>query len=246
MWSFYGIFFALLAYRSTLVVAGTVNIQVIPSQTYSGIPDKYGNNAVIYDLDKMATNPPKILVYLPGTNSKVQGAINFLESAVSSGYLVVGIAYINKTPMGVYCRSRPMDIECYWDSRRTVIQGVQYPHSGPTVNKDNSVVWRLYNMLIWIRDTCTGCDPVVKSLITNVIAPEAPYQPPMYGSGIVWKNIAFFIPAHHLDEAVSMDDRRISRLALKSGDDHAEHAGPALAPWDTYFFIVSDCILDIT
>ena len=93
--------------------------------------------------------------------------------------------------MGQYCRKRPMDIECYWDSRRTVIQGVQYPYSGPTVKKDNSVVWRLYNMLTWIRDSCTSCDPVVKSLITTAIAAEAPYQPPMYGSGIVWENITF-------------------------------------------------------
>ena len=46
-------------------------------------------------------------------------------------------------------------------------------------------------MLTWIRDSCTGCDPVVKSLITNVIAAEAPYQPPMYGSGIVWEKITF-------------------------------------------------------
>ena len=101
MWSFYGIFFALLAYRSTLVVAGTVNIHHHHQARHiPGFPDKYGNNAVIYDLDKMATNPPKILVYLPGTNSKVQGAINFLESAVSSGYLVVGLAYINKGRWG--------------------------------------------------------------------------------------------------------------------------------------------------
>merc|ERR1712023_550673 len=84
-----------------------------------------------------------------------------------------------------------MDIECYWDSRRTVIQGVQYPFSGPTVKKENSVVWRLYNMLKWIRDSCTSCDPVVKSLITTAMAAETPYQPPMYGSGIVWENITF-------------------------------------------------------
>ena len=193
MRSFWGIFLALIAYRSTLVVAGTVNIQVNPSQTNSGISDDYGTNAVIYDLNQVATNPPKILVYLPGTNSKVQGAINFLESAVSSRYLVVGLAYMNgKKAMGEYCRPpRSMDIECYWDSRRTVIQGVQYPYSGPKVNKHNSIVWRLYNMLTWIRDSCTSCDKVVKSLITHVITAEAPYQPPMYGSGIVWENITF-------------------------------------------------------
>ena len=75
------------------------NIQVNPSQTNSGISDDYGTNAVMYDLDQMDTNPPKILVYLPGTSSKVQGAIEFLKSAVSSGYLVVGLAYINTTPM---------------------------------------------------------------------------------------------------------------------------------------------------
>ena len=87
----------------------------IPSQTYSGISDKYGNNAVAYDLDKMV-NPPKILVYLPGTNSKVQGAINFLESAVSSGYLVVGLAYANGPKAMGNTAVNPMDIECYWDS----------------------------------------------------------------------------------------------------------------------------------
>ena len=168
-----------------------VNIEVKPSQTNSRISDDYGTNAVMYDLDKLATNPPKILVYLPGTGSKVQGAIKFLESAMSSGYLVVGLAYINKTPMGVYCRKRSMDIECYWDSRRNVIQGVQYKYSGPTVNKENSVVWRLYSMLTWVRDSCASCDPIVRSLITNAIAAEAPYQPPMYGSGIVWENITF-------------------------------------------------------
>ena len=113
-----------------------VNIQVKPSQTKSGISDDYGTNAVMYDMDQLATNPPKVLVYLPGTGSKVQGALKFLESAVSSGYLVVGLAYMNgPLAMGQYCRKRPMDIECYWDSRRTVIQGVQYPFSGPTVKK---------------------------------------------------------------------------------------------------------------
>ena len=190
MLSFWGIFLALVAFSST-VVAGTVNIQINPSETNSGISDDYGTNAVIYDLDRLVTNPPMILVYLPGTKSKVQGAIKFLESAVSSGYLVVGLAYINKTPMGEYCRRRSMDIECYWDSRRTVIQGVQYPYSGPMVSKDNSVVWRLYSMLKWIRDSCTSCDPVVKSLIAKVITTEAPYQPPMFGSGIAWEKIAF-------------------------------------------------------
>ena len=190
MRSYAGILLALIACRSTLV-AGMVNIEVKPSQTNSRISDDYGTNAVMYDLDKLATNPPKILVYLPGTGSKVQGAIKFLESAMSSGYLVVGLAYINKTPMGVYCRKRSMDIECYWDSRRNVIQGVQYKYSGPTVNKENSVVWRLYSMLTWVRDSCASCDPIVRSLITNAIAAEAPYQPPMYGSGIVWENITF-------------------------------------------------------
>ena len=32
---------------------------------------------------------------------------------------------------------------------------------------------------------------IVTSLITNVITAEAPYQPPMYGSGIVWEKITF-------------------------------------------------------
>ena len=39
----------------------------------------YGTNAVMYDMDQLATNPPKVLVYLPGTGSKVQGAIKFLN-----------------------------------------------------------------------------------------------------------------------------------------------------------------------
>ena len=98
-----GVILALIAYRSTLV-AGMVNIEVNPSQTNSRISDDYGTNAIMYDMDQLATSPQKILVYLPGTGGKVQGGIEFLESAVSSGYLVVGLAYINKTPMGVYCR----------------------------------------------------------------------------------------------------------------------------------------------
>ena len=62
--------------------------------------------------------------------------------------------------------------------RRNVIQGVQYKYSGPTVNKENSVVWRLYSMLTWVRDSCASCDPV-RSLITNVIAAGLPPAPCM-------------------------------------------------------------------
>ena len=65
-----------------------------------GISDDYGTNAVMYDLDKLATNPPKILVYLPGTGSKKFGAIKFLESAMSSGYLVVGLGILIKLRWG--------------------------------------------------------------------------------------------------------------------------------------------------
>lgn len=115
--------------------------------------------------------------------------MSFLSRGVSAGYLVLGIAYKNDEPIGNRCRQPGANINCYWDSRRNIILGQPFPYSAYSVTKSNSIVWRIYQFMQYIKNDCTECSTIVKSYILNFITPELPYLPPMFGTGIDWTKL---------------------------------------------------------
>ena len=170
-------------------LGGTVTFTIAPSSTDPQISNGWGNNLVMYDESTLDTNEPKRLMYLPGTNGKASAAENFLQQGVDAGYLVLGVAYVNDVPMGEYCRPSGASINCYWNTRRNIIQGQYYEGSGRNVSRADSIVNRLYSLMEYVRDSCTQCGTLARQYVTNFFTVELPYLPPMYGSGMNWTAI---------------------------------------------------------
>ena len=170
-------------------MGNTVTITIAPSVTDPQISNEWGDNLVMYDDNTIDVNEPKMLMYLPGTRGKSSNAENFLQQGVEAGYLVLGLAYVNDVPMGKYCRPSGASINCYWNTRRNIIQGQYYEGSGRNVTRPDSLVNRLYSLMTYVRDSCAQCSPLVQQYVTNFFTEELPYLPPMYGSGMNWTAI---------------------------------------------------------
>ena len=115
--------------------------------------------------------------------------MEFLSRGVYAGYLVLGVAYPNDDPIGNKCRQPGANINCYWDSRLNIILGQPFQYSAYKWTQSDSIVWRIYQLMQYIQNSCIECSAFVKQYISNVITSELPYLPPMYGTGIDWTKL---------------------------------------------------------
>ena len=93
----------------------------------------------------------KLLVFLPGTQGRPTQYTFILRAAAIRGFHAVGVNYPNQTAMGALCQNSS-DPDCYWTARNEVIFGGGIPVSGQSaVTKADSIVNRLYKMLLWLK-----------------------------------------------------------------------------------------------
>ena len=50
-----------------IVTGSTTQISVSPSSTDTSISNQWGDNLIMYDIDYLNLNDPKLMIYLPGT-----------------------------------------------------------------------------------------------------------------------------------------------------------------------------------
>ena len=151
------------------VFGDIVTIIIPPAVTNSSITESDEDHYVFYDSDVLNYSEPALFVMLPGTYGKPGNLQSLLHRAAHTGYLAVGLSYVNDKMMWEYCHESSQK-SCYWDSRRTVIFGEQYPGSQLTVSPDNSILNRLYSLLKYLVNTDMASDVNYSYLLTSTYA----------------------------------------------------------------------------
>lgn len=145
--------------RGVKVLGELVTMVIPPSVTNPSITQNNEDHYVFYDTDVLNYVEPSVFVMLPGTYGRPYNLQSLLHRAAHTGYIAIGLTYVNDKPMASYCEKSSQK-DCYWDSRRTVIFGEQYPSSQLTVSPGNSILNRLYSLLVYLvsTDVTSGID----------------------------------------------------------------------------------------
>jgi hypothetical protein len=121
--------------------------EIPPKDTDSAIDDAFDPHIATYD-PKVAANG-KLFVYLPGEKGTPDEALKVLERAVSAGYHVISLMYVNTHSIVTLCAA---DLACYENVRLEIIDGIDRSDK-LTVSAANSIENRLTKLLANLNTT---------------------------------------------------------------------------------------------
>lgn len=91
-----------------------------------------------------------LMVFLPGTNGKPPGAIDFVRTAAEQGYRVIALEYNDDTSIAVFCPSRPDVRACSARFREMRLYGQTKVDPSIDNTRPEAIVERLYALLRWL------------------------------------------------------------------------------------------------
>ena len=91
-----------------------------------------------------------LLVFMPGTNGKPPGAVDFLRTAAEQGYRVISLEYNDDTSIAVFCPSRPDIRACSARFREMRLYGQITVDPSIDNTRPEAIVERLYALLRWL------------------------------------------------------------------------------------------------
>ena len=141
------------------VLGELVKMVIPPSATSSDITKANDDHYVYYDTDVLNYAEPSVFVMFPGTYGRPHNFQALLRRAAHTGYIAIGLTYINDKSIYSYCHESSQK-DCYWDTRKTNIFGEQFPSSQINVSPGNSILNRLYSLLVYLidKDATSGID----------------------------------------------------------------------------------------
>ena len=165
------------------VMGAVVEMIVPPTTTNAQITQCTEDYYLYYNPDVIDYANPKVLIMLPGTWGKPSNFQLFLHRAANTGYLAVGLSYINDESIHSYCKQSVPN--CYWDTRRTIILGQQFPESQIVVSPDNSILSRIYSLLIYLVNNDSSSGINYASLLSSN------YQSVGYVNALLYERMSF-------------------------------------------------------
>jgi len=122
---------------------------VAPQSVDPAITTALNNNAVYYNNNPARKNI--LYVFLPGTYRDPTACQATTLKAASLGYHAIGLMYDNLVPGNPLCKSTG-DTTCHLRARLEVIDGTDRS-SGVNVNAANSLINRLYKLLVFMNNS---------------------------------------------------------------------------------------------
>ncbi len=125
-----------------------IELHIAPSTTNPNIRE-IDNSAhlALLDLDAKARN--QLVVFLPGTDLKPSGSMDFLRTAAAMGFHTIGLAYENEGTVGDACADQD-DPECSRAVRIEIIEGIDTT-TVESIDKANSIAGRLTSLLSYLQ-----------------------------------------------------------------------------------------------
>ena len=122
---------------------------VKPSQTDPRITRYDDPNYVTFARGAVRRDAP-LLVFMPGTNGKPPGAVEFLQTAAEQGYRVISLEYNDDTSIAVFCPSNPQIRACSARFREMRLYGQINVDPRIDNTRPEAIVERLYALLRWL------------------------------------------------------------------------------------------------
>lgn len=124
-----------------------VRHDINPNETDAAIDQALDAHFAAYD-PKVASNG-KLFVHLPGENGTPVESLQILELAISAGYHVIGLMYVNTHDITALCAA---DLDCYEPIRVEIINGMDASDK-ITESVANSIENRLTKLLAYLNAT---------------------------------------------------------------------------------------------
>ena len=140
---------------SFITVLGTLTahskpiaLHIAPRTTNPNIRE-IDNSAHLALLDPDATARNQLVVFLPGTDLKPSGSMDFLRTAAAMGFHTIGLMYENEGTVGDACADQD-DAECSRAARIEIIEGINTT-TVESIDPANSIVGRLTSLLSYLQ-----------------------------------------------------------------------------------------------
>ena len=124
-----------------------VRHDINPKETDAAIDQAFDDHFAAFD-PKAASNG-KLYVHLPGLNGTPTESLQILELAVSAGYHVISLMYVNSHSIADLCAA---DLNCYGNVRLEIIDGMDRSDK-IAVSAANSIDNRLSKLLAHLKAT---------------------------------------------------------------------------------------------
>lgn len=158
-----------------------------------------------------------LLVFMPGTNGKPPGAIDFVRTAAENGYRVISLEYNDDTSIAVYCPSNGGP-PCSARFRHMRIYGNSTLDPSIDNTRAEAIVERLYALLRWLDRN----------------HPDENWARYYDQQGMIWERIALAGQSQGAGMAAFIGKQKlVNRIILFSSpwDFYRGPNGRILAPW---------------